>query len=80
MVTSTYRDLCPGSKRVGMMLWNLSAWEVRVPPRTVIDNVQMAEIVHNMNALKPTNEVLPSKKQEELSKVTQSSYSNSPPK
>ena len=35
MATSTYGGLHPGSRRVAMMLWNLSAWEVRIPPKTI---------------------------------------------
>ena len=50
MATSTYGDLCPGSRRVGMMLRNLSANEVRLPPRTVVSNVKAAEIVTNLKA------------------------------
>ena len=37
--TSTYSDLHPGSRRIGMMLQNLSAWEFRIPPKMVIGNV-----------------------------------------
>ena len=48
MATSSYRDLRPGSRRVGMMLRNLSAQEVRIPPKAVIGSVQMAEIVLNL--------------------------------
>ena len=40
MATSTYGDLCPGSRNVGMMLQNLSTHEVRIPPRTIIGSVQ----------------------------------------
>ena len=53
-----------------MMLWNLSACEVRIPPKTVIGNVQMAEIVPNMKALDHTHEVLPLKEQKEPSQVS----------
>ena len=63
MVTSTYGDLCPGSRRVGMMLQNLSACEVRIPPVTVIGNKQMAEIVPGMKAHDHTYEVLPLEEQ-----------------
>ena len=80
MAISTYGDLCPGSRRVGMMLRNLSAWEVRIPPKTVIGNVQMAEIVPNMKALKHTSEVLPSKEQKEPSQVSWPTCLNSPKK
>ena len=59
--TSTYRDLCPGSRGSGMMLQHLSAHEVKIPPKTVIGNVQTAEIVPNMKALNHTCEVLPFK-------------------
>ena len=49
-----------------MMLKNLSAWEVRIPPKTVISNVQVAEIVPNMKALKYASKVLPSMELTEL--------------
>ena len=62
MATSFYIDLCPGARKMGMM-WNLSAQEVRMPPKTMICNVQMAEIVPNMKALNPTSDVLPLKEQ-----------------
>ena len=65
MATSTFRDLCLGPRIVGMMLRNLSTWEIRNPPKTVIGNVQTAEIVPNMKASKHTSEVLPSMKQKE---------------
>ena len=78
MVTSNYGDLHQGSRSVGMMLQNLSAQEVRVPTKTVIGNVQMAEIVPNMKALRPTSDVLPLKEQKGLSEVGWSSCSNSP--
>ena len=58
MATGTYRDLCPSSRRVGMMLQNLSACEVKIPPKTVVSNVQKAEIVPNMKALTHACEVL----------------------
>ena len=51
MATSTCVDLHPGMRRVGIMLMNLSACEVRIPPKTEIGNVQTAEIVPNMKAL-----------------------------
>ena len=63
MATSTYGDLHPGSKREDMIMQNLSVWEVRVPPKTVIGNVQMVEIVPNMKAFKLTSKVLPSREQ-----------------
>ena len=59
MASSTYG--VSGSRRVGMMLRNLSAQEVRIPPKTVIGNVQTAEIIPNMKAIKHTSKVLPSK-------------------
>ena len=71
MVTSTHGDLCSGSRRVGMMLRNLSAQEVRIPPKTVISNVQAAEIVPNMKTPKYASKVLPSMEQTELSWVGQ---------
>ena len=42
MATSLYRDLHSGLRRLGMMLQNLSAQEVRIPTKTVIGNVQAA--------------------------------------
>ena len=80
MATSTYGDLCPCSRMVGMMLRNLSAWEVRITPRTVTSNVQMAEIFPNMKALKHTSQVSSSKEQKEPSQVSQPTCSNSPKK
>ena len=71
MATSTYGDLHPGSRRVGMMLRNLSALEVRIPPRTVIHNVQAAEIVPSKKAPHYTSEVLPSTEQTEPSCISQ---------
>ena len=71
MATSTYGDLHPGSRIVGIMLRNLSAWEVGIPPKTVISNVQAAEIVPNMKAPKDASEVLPSMEQTEPSWVSQ---------
>ena len=70
MATSTYRDLHPGFRRVGMMLQNLSACEFRIPPRTIISNVQAAEIVLNLKAPNYTSKVLPSTEQTELSRVS----------
>ena len=65
MATSTYGDLHPGSRRVCMMLRNLSAQEVRKPPKTIISNVQAAEIVSDMKAPSYTREVLHSMEQTE---------------
>ena len=56
MATNTYGDLHPGSRRLGMMLRNLFAHEVRIPPRTIISNVQAAEIVPNKKAPHYTSE------------------------
>ena len=67
MATSTYGNCCPGSRRVGMMLCNLSALEVRIPPRTVISNVQAIKIIPNLMAANYMGEVFPSMKQTELS-------------
>ena len=53
MATSPYRDLWTGSSWVGMVLWNLLAQEVQIPPKTVIDNVQMAEVVPSLKGSKP---------------------------
>ena len=63
-----------------MMLWNLSACEVRIPPKTVISNVQMVEIVPNMKALNHTYKVLPSKEQKKPLWVGWSTFSNPPEK
>ena len=51
------------------MLWNLSACKVRIPPRSVISNVQAAEIIPNLMAPNYTSEVLPSMEQTEPSWV-----------
>ena len=60
------------------MLWNLSACEVRIPPKTIIGNVQTAEIAPNMKALDHACKILPAKEQKGPSKVSWSSCSNSP--
>ena len=39
MATNTYGDFCPASWNVGMVLRNLSAREVHIPPKTVIGNL-----------------------------------------
>ena len=62
MATSIYGDH-PGSRRVGMMLWNLSAHEVRIPSKTVIGKVQTAKIVPNVKTPDHTSEVLPLEEQ-----------------
>ena len=41
MTTSTYKDLCPGSRQVSMVLRNLA----------MIGNVQMAEVVPDLKVL-----------------------------
>ena len=56
----------------------MSTLEVRIPPITMIGNLQVAQIVPNMKALRSTSEVLPLKEQKEPSEVGQSSCSNSP--
>ena len=43
IATNMYGDLCPGSWHVGMVLRNLSAQEVHIPPKTIIGNVQTAK-------------------------------------
>ena len=63
MATSIYGDLHPGSRRVGMMLRNLSAHEAKIPHKTIISNVQTAEIVPNMKVLAHACEAPPSKEQ-----------------
>ena len=62
-------ELCPGSKCFVMVLRNLSAWEVCIPPKTVIGNVQTATKVPDREVLSHTGGDLPTKEQEELSKV-----------
>ena len=69
MATSTSRDLHPGTRRVGMMLRNLSTWEMNIPPKAMISNVQTAQIVPNMKTLTHTSEALPSTEQKEPSQV-----------
>ena len=81
LATSTYGDLHPGSRWLGNMLQNLSALEVRIPPKTIIDNVQMA--VSSSKYEGPcayTDEVLPLKEQKGWSEVGQFSCLNSPKK
>ena len=80
MATNTYGDLCPDSRQVRMVLSNLSALEFWIPSKTVIGNVQMAEIVPDLNVFKQTGVVLLLKKQVELFKVSSSNGSNSPEK
>ena len=80
MVTSTYGDLCPCSRQVGMALQNLSAQEVQIPPKTAIGNVQMAEVVPDQKGSEPTGPILSQKEQAEQSKVSQSTGSESPEK
>ena len=77
MATSTYRDLFAGSRRVGMVLQNLSNWEVQIPPKTVISNVQMAKVVPDLKLFEPASLVLPQKEQVEWSKVSHSDGSKS---
>ena len=36
MATSTYGDLDSGSRRVGMMFRNLSAWQIRISTKTIL--------------------------------------------
>ena len=54
-----YWHLNPGSGRVGMMLQNLSSWEVRIPPKTIIGNVQAKNLVTNMLAPRYVDEASP---------------------
>ena len=53
-----------------MVLRNISAQEVRIPVKTVIGNVQTAEIIPNMRALEHTSETLPTKEQKEMSQIS----------
>ena len=78
MATSTYGDLCHSSRRVGMMLQNISTNEVRIPPKTEIGNVQMAEIVPAMKVFNQMHEGLPLEKQKETSRVSQPTCLNCP--
>ena len=80
MATNTYGDLCLCSRCVGMVMRNLSAWEVQIPPKTVMGNLQMAEIVPNLKVFKQMSAVLPPKEQAEPLKVGQPYSSNSPEK
>ena len=59
MAASTYGDLCPGSRWVGMVLRNLSTWKVQIPPKTMIGNGQTAEVVPNLKVFEK-NEHSPS--------------------
>ena len=76
MATSTYGDLCPGSKHMGMVLGNLSAQEVCIPPKTVIGNVQAAEKVPDWKTFSHTGKDLPSLEGEESLKVSHTSGSD----
>ena len=58
MATSTYGDVCPDPRRVGMVLGDLSVQEIRIPPKTVIGNVQTAEIIPHTKVLEHTGEIL----------------------
>ena len=71
MATITYGDLPPGSRRIGIVLMNLPACEVRIPPRAVIGNVQAAKLIQNMKVPNYTSKVLPSMEQMEPSWVGQ---------
>ena len=77
IATSTYGDLCPGSRWVGMVLRNFSAMEVWIPAKTVTGNVQMAEVVPDLKVFKQSSMVPPQKDQPEVSWL---SYSNPPEK
>ena len=72
MATSTCGDLCHGSRRVGMRLRNLSGWEVRILLKTIISNVQDAEIIPDIKASGYMGEVLPVMEQIEPTWVSQS--------
>ena len=61
MATNMSGDLCTGSKHVGMVLRNLSAWEVHIPPKTVISNVYAAKKVPDWEVLGHTRKDLPLK-------------------
>ena len=69
MATNKYGDHCPGSRYMRMVLRNLSALEVCIPPKTIISNVQTVKKVPNWEMLSHTGEDLPPKEQEEPSKV-----------
>ena len=80
MATNTFGDLCPGSKQVGMVLMNLSTQEVLIPPKTLVSNVQNAEIVPDLKIFKQTSSVLPLKEPAEPSKGGWPNGWNSPKK
>ena len=40
--TATYRECCPGSSRVPVCLYNLSAHTVEIPTKTVVGQVAPA--------------------------------------
>ena len=73
MATNTYRDLCPHSRCMEMVLRSLVAWEVRVPPKTVIGRIHMVENVPDGILLNHIGEDLPPSKWRELPEVSQTS-------
>ena len=76
MVTSTYGNLCPGSRWRGIILQNLLTQEVQIPPKTVIGNVQKAKVVPNLKVFGPASLVLPLKEQMDLSRVSEGTDCN----
>ena len=65
LATSTYGDLCPGFRQVGMVVQNVSMWVVWIPPKTVIGNVQMVEVVPNFPIFEQTSVIPPQEEQAE---------------
>ena len=80
MATNTYGDLCPGSRHMEMVLRNLSAQEVPVPPKMVIGRGQTVEKVPYRGLLAHTGKDLPPSVQRELPEVSQTSGPESPEK
>ena len=63
-----------------MVLQNLSARVVQIPPKTVKGNVQMAEVVPNLKVFEQTSMVPLQKEWVEQSKLSCPNRSNSPEK
>ena len=57
--TCTYGELPPMSQWVGMIIWNLSTKEVKLPAKSVIGHVQAANTVSKSLAPKPIEEAQP---------------------
>ena len=61
MTTNMYGYPSPGSRYMGMVLRNLSAQEVQIPPEMVTGKVQAPEKVPDRELLSCTGEDLPLK-------------------